>query len=140
MLLRFLLISAVAFAQTDSWVLMRGVYPGQDTHVHTRDGRKHKGRFISASDDSVVIRTGKGDAAHAKKDITKVSIRTAGGRWRNTGIGAAIGAATMGGVAVNTSDADRDFVFAVMAGYGLIGAGIGALFPGYKTIYQEAKR
>lgn len=139
MLLRLLLISTVAFAQTDSWVLMRGVYPGQDTHVHTRDGRKHKGRFISASDDAVVIRTGKGDSAHAKKDVAKISVRTAGGRWRNAGIGAAIGAGAMGGLAANTADADRDFVAAVMFGYGLIGAGIGALFPGYKTIYREVK-
>ena len=140
MLLRFLLLSAVAFAQTDSWALMRGVYPGQDTHVHTLDGRMHKGRFISASDDTVVIRTGKGDSAHAKKDIKKVSVRTAGARWRNAGVGAAIGAATMGGVAAAASEADGGIVAAAMVGYGIIGAGIGALFPGYKTIYREVKR
>ena len=139
MLLRFLLISTVAFAQTDTWVLMRGIYPGQDTHVHTRDGRKHKGRFISASDDSVVIRTNKGDAAHAKKDISKVSVRTAGSRWRNAAIGAAIAGGSMGGLAANASDGDGDFIAAVVFGYGLIGAGVGALFPGYKTIYREVK-
>lgn len=139
MLLRFLLLSAVAFAQTDSWLLMRGIYPGQDTHVHTSDGRKYKGRFISASDDTVVIRSGKGDTAHAKKDIKKVSVRTAGGRWRNAGIGAAIGAVTIGGVAAAASEADGRIVAAAAVGYGLWGGAIGALFPGYKTIYQEVK-
>lgn len=140
MLLRFLLISTVAFAQTDTWVLMRGIYPGQDTHVHTRDGRKHKGRFISASDDSVVIRSDKGDSAHAKKDIKKVSVRTAGSRWRNAGIGALIGAGTMGAYAANVSESDGgELVAAVAITYGLLGMGIGALFPGYKTIYQEVK-
>jgi len=140
MLLRLLLISAVAFAQTDSWVLMRGIYPGQDIHVHTRDGRKHKGRFISASDDGVVIRTGSGDSSHAKKDISKVSVRTAGSRWRNAAIGAAIAGGSMGGLAANASDGDGDFVAAAIFGWGLIGAGLGALFPGYKTVYSEVKR
>ena len=140
MLLRLLLISTVAFAQTDTWVLLRGVYPGQDTHVHARDGRTHKGRFISASDDSVVIRTRNGDASHAKTDISKVSVRTAGSRWRNAGIGAALGAASMGGVAAAAYDGDGgEFVAAAAIFYGLIGAGVGALFPGYKTIYREVK-
>lgn len=140
MLLRFLLISTVAFAQVDPWVLMRGIYPGQDTHVHTRDGRKHKGRFISASDDTVVIRSDKGDSAHAKKDIKKVSVRTAGSRWRNAGIGAAIGAASMGAYAANVAEGEGGgFIAAVVMTYGLMGMGIGALFPGYKTIYQEVK-
>jgi len=46
----------------------------------------------------------------------------------------------MGGVAAAASEADGGIVAAAMVGYGIIGAGIGALFPGYKTIYREVKR
>jgi len=106
-----------------------------------QDGKKHSGGFISTSDTAIVIRLRNGDQSYAKDQIQKISVRKGSKRWRNAGVGAAIGAATMGTLAaIVIGDDDGSFVAAAAVGYAIIGAGIGALFPGYDTIYRVPKR
>jgi hypothetical protein len=139
-LLSLLVLAASAlFAQPDRWLLLRGINPGQDTHVHTVDGRRHNGGFISTSETQIVIRQRDGDHTFAKDQIRKVSVRKGIKRARNAAIGAVIGSASMGTLAAIAGDGDKSFVAAAAVGYAIIGAGIGAIFPGYDTLYRAPK-
>ena len=134
------LAAASLVAQADNWNLLRGIYPGQATHVHTLDGRFNSGKFISTTDDNIVIRLRTGDQTFTKDQIKKISVRKSSKRWRNAGIGAAIGAVAIGVLfAANDVEADPLVAGAVIF-YGLVGAGIGALFPGYDTLYRLPRK
>lgn len=131
------LAAAAMLADTRDWTLLRGIYPGQVTHVHMMDGQMLSGGFISTSPTAIVIRLRNGDQSFAKDQIRKVSVRKGSKRWRNAGVGAAVGAAALGTYAAIVVDDNRGTVAAAAAiGYGMIGAGIGALFPGYDTLYR----
>ena len=141
--LSLLLVAATALlAQADNWPLLRGIYPGQHTHVHLLDGKRHSGGFISTTDANIVIRVPTGDQTFAKDQIKKVSVRKGSKRWRNAAIGAAVGAATIGILfaANDGGDADSSFIAGAIVAYGVIGAGIGALFPGYDTLYRAPRK
>jgi len=137
MLLTFV-AAVTAFAQSDNWPLLRGIYPGQTVHVHTMDGARHAGGFISTSDTGIGIRQRTGDRNFTKGEIRKVSVRKASKRWRNAAIGAGIGAVGMGTLAA-AADTDSSIVAAAAIGYAFIGAGLGVLFPGYDTLYRAPK-
>jgi hypothetical protein len=138
-LILLLTSAALLLAQADNWPLLRGINPGQVTHVHLLDGKRHSGGFISTTDDNIVIRLRTGDQTYAKNEIRKVSVRKGSKRWRNAAIGAAIGAAAVAvpiAILADTEDVADPIVIAGIAFYAVIGAGIGALFPGYDTIYR----
>jgi hypothetical protein len=140
----FLLLASAAalLAQADGWPLLRGINPGQVTHVHLLEGKLHSGGFISTTDANIVIRLRTGDQTFAKDQIKKVSVRKGSKRWRNAAIGAAIGAATIGILfaANDGGDADSSFIAGAIVAYGVIGGGIGALFPGYDTLYRIPRK
>ena len=135
------LAAASLLAQADNWDLLRGIYPGQTTHVHTLDGRLISGGFISTTDAKIVIRLRTGDQTITKDQIKKISVRKSSKRWRNAGIGAATGAAAIGVLfAANGVDGGGSLVAGAVIAYGLMGAGIGALFPGYDTLYRLPRK
>ena len=125
--------------QTDIWTRLRGISPGQTVHVHLVDGTLQKGRFISTDEGAIVVRQRTGGQSFAKDQIRTVSVRKASKRWRNAGIGAAIGAGATAGLVgyVKEGGEGAGFYAAAIGIYGLVGAGIGALFPGYDTIYRR---
>ncbi|MBC8165494.1 MAG: hypothetical protein H7Y20_06445, partial [Bryobacteraceae bacterium] len=127
--------------QSENWNLLRGILPGETTHVHMLDGHLNSGGFISTSDATIVIPKRTGDQTFTKNQVKKVSVRKGSKRWRNGAIGGAIGAAAMGTlVGVAGSGVDHSFVAGAVVAYGLIGAGIGALFPGYDTLYRVPRK
>ena len=139
----FILVLAAAalLAQADNWTLLRGIYPGQTTHVHTLDGLLNSGGFISTTDDNIVIRLRTGEQTFTKNQIKKISVRKASKRWRNAGIGAAIGASAIAvPVAAAGGTAEPLAAIHVSIVFGLVGAGIGALFPGYDTLYRLPRK
>ena len=142
--LTLLILAAVPLlAQADNWILLRGIYPGQLTHVHMLDGRLQSGGFISTTDANIVIRLRTGDQTFGKDQIKKVSVRKGSKRWRNAGIGFATGAAAVGvlvAVVADEGDVIAPLVAGVVVVYGLMGAGIGALFPGYDTLYRAPRK
>ncbi len=136
-----ILAAATLTAQADNWTLLRGIYPGQTTHVHTLDGLLNSGGFISTTDANIVIRLRTGDQTFTKDQIKKISVRKSDKRWRNAGIGAAIGASAAGVlVAATTADGADSFVAVFAILYGMVGAGIGALVPGYDTLYRAPRK
>jgi hypothetical protein len=138
-----ILATATLLAQADNWPLLRGIYVGQDTHVHLLDGRRQTGAFTSMTDTNIVIRQRTGDQTYTKDQIKKVSVRKGSKRWRNAGIGFATGAITTGvliAVADDGGDVSSPIFIAAVIFYGLVGAGIGALFPGYDTLYRAPRK
>ena len=105
------------------------------------DGHLNRGGFLSTSDTNIVIRRRAGDMTFTKDQIRKVSVRKAGKRWRNAAIGAGIGAAASVGVTMTTGSSDHvdRFVF-VAAVSAMVGTGIGALVPGYDTLYRAPRK
>ena len=142
-LLFLLLTAAGLLAQADNWTLLRGIKTGQTVHVHILDGSLQSGGFISTTDANIVIRLRTGDQTFGKDQIKKVSVRKGSKRWRNAGIGFATGAAAVGilvAVVADEGDVIAPLVAGVVVVYGLMGAGIGALFPGYDTLYRAPRK
>ena len=136
-----ILAAACLLAQADNWNLLRGINPGQTTHVHTLDGRLNSGGFISTTDDNIVIRLRTGEQTFTRNQIKKISVRKSSKRWRNAGIGAAIGASAIPVlVAANGGTGEPLAVVHQTILFGLAGAGIGALLPGYDTLYRAPRK
>jgi hypothetical protein len=103
------------------------------------DGRKLPGTFQSATDDALVIATGKSPETLSRPMITKVSSKGKGHRSRNALIGFAVGAG--GGLVVGAivdADTCRSSCSGGFKNLGkegitplgaLIGAAVGALVP-----------
>ena len=133
-----ILAAACILAQADNWTLLRGIYPGQTTHVHTLDGLLNSGGFISTTDDNIVIRLRTGDQTFTKNQIKKIRVRRSSKRWRNAGIGAA--ADTLIGRVLNRNLYLDLNGFGIVVIFGGTGACIGALFPGYDTLYRAPRK
>ena len=140
-LLLLVFTTAGLLAQADNWNLLRGIYVGQTVHVHMLDGHLNSGGFLSTSDAGIVIRLRAGDQTFTKDQIKKVSVRNAGKRARNAGIGAAVAAAAIARPAASIIGEQSPAAYvAAVAATALIGAGIGALIPGYDTIYRVPRK
>ena len=142
-----LVVAPTAFlAQAADWTLLRGINPGQTVHVHTLDGRTHGGRYLSSSDDAIVVRQKSVELSFPKVQIKKISVRKSSKRWRNAAIGAGVGAAVGAGAGVPLMSSNCGFFSYKRCGPGItiltgivgsiVGFGIGPLFPGYETIYR----
>ncbi|MBM3783228.1 MAG: hypothetical protein FJW30_02650 [Acidobacteria bacterium] len=130
------------FAQTDSWERLRAVPVGIATHVHTRDGRTLKGELAGVEGNVVVLRKNLADRLVDRADIVKVSVRKPSKRWRNGWIGAGIATAIVL-TAVFQSSGDLESIRFLIGGtalYAGAGFGIGALIPGYETVYKARRK
>lgn len=107
---------SAAFAQPNAWSRLTTIRSNQCTHVHLTNGTRLDGRFVTTTESNIVIRTGKSNETIAGDQVGKVSVRTAGKPGRNALRGAAI------------------------YSFGMLGAGIGAIFPGYQTLYRLPKK
>ncbi len=105
------------------------VRPGETVTVTQPDGRDVRGRIASLSGARIVLETSSGQQAWTEDDIARIRQRRAdslaNGALIGLGVGAGIGLA--GGLALRESGEDG-LVFAVMAVYGGIGAGVGVGF------------
>ena len=132
-----ILCAAALAAQSDTWTRLQSIRPAQTAHVFLDDGTRHAGAFVSATDDAVVIRKSGREQSFPKTLVKRVRVRSRSKRWRNAGIGAAIGMAAAAPIL-----ADDFFgtptVYAITAGVlGIVGATAGAFIPGYDTIYRR---
>jgi hypothetical protein len=137
-----------------SWGNLQRLRVGQKIEVVDTNLKKHKGAFLSFSDEAISLRVKKQEVGVQREDVFRVSLREKSKRLRNALIGLAIGAGA--GVAAieicaqassgSLPCAGQDFravAYAILVPVGGgIGAGIGAAFPpGYQTIYRaEGKR
>jgi len=119
---------------------------GQRIQVVDMDWRSLKGKFVRLSDDAISLETKGGEVTLERGRVFRVSAH-GGGRAKNASVGAAAGAA--GGLALGllafflySGEMDHEAAKAALATAAVwsgIGAGVGAAFPGWHTVYR-AKR
>ena len=133
-----------------SWKNLQRLKPGQEIQVVQKDLKSWSGRFSSASDDSVSLKTPAGDRIVPRSDVLRVS-RYGGKRLRNALIGAA--AAGAAGLAAGIASGGcskggfggfcvgKGELGAALGGAGaIIGGGIGAAIPGHTVIYRATPK
>jgi hypothetical protein len=137
-------VGALAQSPPDAWDNLKQLEVGQKIEVVDMNLKSLKGRLVSVSEAAISIRTDKEEAAVERANVMRVS--TPGGRrGHNALIGLGIGAAA-GAAVITVAFATREvpeYAPQIAAGAivwgGGIGAGIGAAFPGSRTIYRAEK-
>ena len=140
-------------AATKDWANVRSLAAGTNIRVYLTSSGNENGKIVSVADDAVVVDTGKGTQTIARNSIARLSARKTH-RVRNALIGAGIGAGVGLGIGVGidssvfnsplcpTSNAGcsvaRHGKEIGAAGFGILGALIGALIPGggWQDIYR----
>ena len=130
------------------WNNLQQLRVGDKVEVVRTDLSKHKGTFLSFSDEAISLRVKKEEVGVQREDVFRVSLREKSKRLRNALIGMAIGAGAGAALAAaeNSAQANdpgpgpdlRSIAYAVLVPVGgAVGAGVGAAFPpGYQTIYR----
>ena len=135
-----LLTAASVFA---GWEDVQRLAADQKVEVYRRQAESVKGRFVSATETAVVVKTAAGEQTITRDAIRRLAVADSSRRARNAVIGAAVGAAA--GFAIgwavcpgcaNEGAGGKYTGPAAAAGAG-IGAAAGLLSPGYRTIYKS---
>ena len=135
------LLPGLGLAQTGqaSWDNLSQLRAGQKIEVVDMKLKSLKGTFVSFSEEAISLRVKESEVAVPRPDVLRVSLRENSKRTRNLLIGLGIGAA--GGLAAGVGLMEREPGYAgAVAGTAVlgavVGAGLGAPFPGYQTIYR----
>jgi hypothetical protein len=126
-----------ARAEQSRWQNLEQVRTGQKVTVIVRDHRSISGTFLRFSNNDLTLHVGDSVVKINRDDVSRITVK-GGHRGRNALIGfLAVGGfgAIAGAAANHNSGADEAAAFAGF-GLGTLGAGIGALIPGSKTIYR----
>jgi hypothetical protein len=126
-----------------SWEAVRGLRAGDSLRVLDAAGKERKGVFVSASPESLSMRTSAGETAFDRAQVRRVRIRSGRKRLRNVLIGAGIG--LVAGVIVdqtlglrfrNESSQDNGLRALTYVAPIAIFGGVGAATGSYRTIYR----
>ncbi|HMD99896.1 MAG TPA: hypothetical protein VKM93_21525 [Terriglobia bacterium] len=140
---------AVGYARQgeENWENLKQVQVGQTIEVVDMSLKSLTGTFVSFSDEAISLRNRGGDVTVLRPDVLRVSLREHAKRTRNVLIGAAVGAgagAAVGiafrGYCANEAGSCSGIGLAAAGILGGIGAGVGALPRGYRTIYRAERR
>jgi len=146
--LAILLTGAVTTAWTrggeGSWDNVLGLAPGTRVQVVDLELKSFTGAVQAVGDEVITVRTKGGDVTVNRAEVYRVSLRQGSHRGRNALIGAAIGAGT--GIAIGLpldlqGGEEGEYLHSMFLG--MIGAGagtaIGAMVPGYATLYRAER-
>ena len=75
-----------------NWDNLKGLAPGADIRIVLNDKKSYKAKFLSVSDEAIVVRLATGDQAFERQSVFRVSTKGASHRARNALIGAGVGA------------------------------------------------
>ncbi len=125
------------------WSNLQQVRVGQKIEVVDTNLKKHKGTFLSFSDEAISLRVGKDEVGVQRPHVLRVSVQ-GGGRWKNALTGVVIGAVAgllLGAIVDYGDDLDSSDgkIFAPLV-FGGVGAGLGSVFPGFHTIYRAKRK
>lgn len=137
------LVVATAGAQVhaDPWHSLDALRSGEKVEVIDQQLKRYTGELRAVADDAIALIDGKKEIAISRDEVFRVGVRDRGRRWRNVGIGAAVGLGLGTLIGAKPSGEDSDILIVAGAVYGTAaGAGIGALLPGYRTVYRARRR
>jgi hypothetical protein len=150
-----LLLAGQLLAQTrqDSWDNLRTLRVGEKIQVVDQKLKSYTGTFVGVSEEAISFQVGQDSVTVQRPDVLRVSSRERTRRGRNALIGLGIGAAAGVAVGIICAAMDpetgseygvtREYMIAAGGGavlFGGVGAGVGAAFPSYPTIYRSERR
>ena len=141
-----LLIAQVALnasgAQRDpaSWAKVEQLRPGQTIRVQCSDQRTWTGRLVGVSTETLTLSVDGTERKIARSDVLRADVRS---RARSALIGLGIGAGAGVGVGFAAGSDLKSSEKTTAVGLGVVlvapvGAVIGALLPGWKTVYRRS--
>ena len=121
-----------------SWAKVEQLRPGQALRVLCSDQRTWTGRLVGSSSDTLILNVGGTERKIARSDVLRADVKS---RAKSTLIGLGIGAAAGVGIGYAAGSGLKSGERSTAAGLGAIliapvGAVIGALSPGWKTVYR----
>jgi hypothetical protein len=123
-------VSSPLWAAKSDWSNLNTIKQGQLIRIVLNDTKTYDGAFRVVNDEGITLRRARGEQSFARKDITRVYIKSKNHLVRNIFIGAAIGAALATPLALanyrNEWWCSTAWVWPVFVGPG---AGIGAAIP-----------
>jgi hypothetical protein len=129
----------------ENWENLKQLQVGQKIEVVDMTMKSLTGTFVSFSDEAISLRIRKNDFTLRRPDVLRVTLQ-GHNRPRNALIGAAIGVGAGAAIArwlgmgeCPGSQNCTTVEGASIAVVGGMGAGLGALSPGYRTIYRARK-
>jgi len=127
----------------ESWENLRSLGIGEKVQVVDQKLKSLTGRFRNFSDEAITFQVDQGEVTVPRPEVLRVTSLERTRRGRNAAIGFAIGAGVAGalvGVAVARGTPEWQYGLPSIPILGAMGAGVGALSPGYKTIYRAERR
>jgi hypothetical protein len=85
-------LTAAAQSPLQDWNQVKALAPGTEIRVERTGGPSVRGQLRSASDETLVVGSGKGEEMLPRPQVARVSVRGKGHRGRNALIGLAVGA------------------------------------------------
>ncbi len=138
-----LLVAGFGWAKSsqDNWDNLKELRAGQKIEVVDSNMKTLNGTFVSASDQAISLRTGKGEETVLRANVVRVSVRDNSHRSRNmllaSGVAGGIALIPSAVVLAQQSNEGKSCgacVAAIVAGFGG-GAALGAI-PTNRTIYR----
>lgn len=127
------------------WGNLGQITPGQRIEVIDMSLKRTRGAFLATTPEELQAKVPSGVVSIPRAQVFRVSLLEKSKRLRNVLIGMAVGAA--GGLATGAvidssfSEDDEHVAKMLFAPIGIgAGAGLGATFSGFKTIYRAPKR
>lgn len=137
MRIAFCLLLAIPLLAQSDWAILSNIESGRKVKLKLAKNTV-AGSFQRADQNTITILKSNQEQSHDRTTVKRVSLRTGKARARNAGLGTAIGAGigAVLGLFVH-GDLSRDISTLLLGANGAVyGAGIGALFPGYTTVYR----
>ena len=85
-------LTAAAQSPLQDWDQVKNLAPGTEIRIERTGGPSVRGQLRSASDETLVVDSGKGEEMYPRPQVARVSVRGKGHRGRNALIGLAVGA------------------------------------------------
>lgn len=138
---------ALAAQSTASWNIVKALASGAQVRI-TAESRTVSGQFQTASDESVVLTSTKGQETFTRSQVTQVAVKKASKRRRNALIGLAAGAGlglATGSIADSKCAGLGCFISpnlgkeALTPTGAILGLGVGWAWPsgGWRSVYKQ---
>jgi hypothetical protein len=139
--LALILANSPVLAAQDSWNNLKQLREAQRIQVVDMGLRSWKGKFVHVSEESITLRTKKGEVTVERSEVYRVTDLKRSKRGRNALIGLLIGSIVGTGFVADAEDLVPWGKAVIAIGFfGGPGAGVGALVPSHPTVYRARQQ